>query len=74
MDPQIAIAAISAMAAIVLGYFRLMVEVRETHRIVNSRMDELLELTRVASFARGKLDSDVGQGRLDPPDAVQDAI
>ena len=70
MDPQIAIAAISAMAAIVLGYFRLMTEVRETHRVVNSRMDELLELTRVAAFARGKLDIDPVERVLNEPDTV----
>ena len=57
-DPGVTIALISAVTAIILGFFKLLVEIRNTHDLVNSRMTELLELTRVEATARGKLDQE----------------
>lgn len=72
MDPQVAIAAISAITAILLGFFKMWVDIQGVHKLVNSRMTELLELTRVAAVARGRLDvREVGQDRVDVPSSVQ---
>jgi hypothetical protein len=43
----------SALAALVTCFVALRHEIHETHKIVNSRMDELLALTRQASRAEG---------------------
>jgi hypothetical protein len=74
MEPEIAIAAISAIAAIVAGFFKLLAEIHSTHKLVNSRMTELLELTRRSSRAEGRLAGrESGEGRLDPSGAIQQA-
>jgi hypothetical protein len=51
MDPAIAsvlVATIAAVASIVCAYL-----INKTHKAVNSRMDEMLALTRTSSLAEG---------------------
>jgi len=57
-------AVLTATAALVVAVTRLWIAIREVHDLVNSRMTELLELTRKASRAEGVEDS-----RLHPPAA-----
>lgn len=45
----------SALTALTVAVGALIRSVRETHKLVNSRMDELLRLTSAASLAEGKL-------------------
>ena len=72
IEPQIAIAAISAITAIVLAYIDLRKSLRETHQLVNSRMGELLDLTRVSARAAGRLSAVEGrQDALDVPSVVE---
>ena len=72
IDSQIAIAVIGSITAIVLAYLKLQGEIRATHKLVNSRMDELLELTRVSSEAAGRLSAVEGrQDALDVPGVVE---
>jgi len=54
MDPQLA-AVLTGLAAVLVGLAQVIRELRAYHRAVNSRMDELLELTRTSSRAEGKL-------------------
>lgn len=72
IDSQIAIAVIGSITAIVLAYLKLQGEIRATHKLVNSRMDELLELTRVAALAAGRLDAvESRKHSLDVPGVVK---
>lgn len=64
MTPELGIASLSAIVAIVLGFFKLLTDIHRTHELVNSRMDELLELTRSASYAAGRLS---GPDETTPP-------
>jgi hypothetical protein len=53
------IAAGSAAVVALLGALgALYVQLRRTHQLVNSRMDELLELTRLSSRAEGRRERD----------------
>jgi hypothetical protein len=51
------IALCGALTTVLLAAARVIFEVRRTHRLVNSRMDELLALTRKSSLAEGRLES-----------------
>jgi hypothetical protein len=61
VSSELIIAAIGGVVAIVLGWFKLLAEQRRTHDLVNSRMTELLELTRRSSYAAGRLDPPSGE-------------
>lgn len=63
MDPQLA-AVLTALATVLVAIAGLVRTVRGYHRAVNGRLDELLELTRQASRAEGRLETsrlDVGK-------------
>jgi hypothetical protein len=49
------VSVILALAALLGGLARVWVEVRRTHKAVNSRLDELVKITRDAAYARGQL-------------------
>ncbi len=53
--PQI-VAILGAITALIGAMVQLIREVRRTHRLVNSRMDELLALTASSSRAEGVLE------------------
>jgi len=56
MDPQLA-AILTAIAAVLLAVAQCIREVRAYHHAVNSRMDELLALTKKSSLAEGRLEA-----------------
>lgn len=62
IEAAVAIALITSITTIALAYLKMRSEIRQVHHLVNSRMTELLELTRESSVARGRL-----QGHDDPP-------
>ena len=49
------VALIGALTALVVAVARLNTKTAATHELVNSRMTELLELTRKSSMAQGRL-------------------
>jgi hypothetical protein len=51
-----------AVTALVGAWVSLYREVRKTHELVNSRVDELVALTRAASRAEGRLAAKQGNG------------
>jgi hypothetical protein len=51
------IVALTGLLGAVLAVYR---QVLSTHQLVNSRMTELLELTRTSAIAEGKLDQPGG--------------
>ena len=53
MGPGELAAVITAIAVLVAAVTRLYIAVPDVHDLVNSRMTELLELTRTASHAEG---------------------
>lgn len=55
------VAIMGALTALIVATTAAVVQLRQTHGIVNSRMTELVELTRKASFAEGKLAGSVGE-------------
>ena len=61
------VAIIGALTALVIAVTRLNSRVQETHELVNSRMTELLELTRASSLAEGKLNA-ADKPLRNPPD------
>jgi hypothetical protein len=46
----------SALAALIVAVTGLAIQVRDWHRQVNSRMDELLDVTRTSARAEGRLE------------------
>jgi hypothetical protein len=48
-------AVLGALTALVVAVGALLVQVRQLHGLVNSRMGELLALTRRAALAEGKI-------------------
>lgn len=50
-----------ALTALLVAMTAAVAQLRQTHAIVNSRMTELVDLTRRASFAEGKLSASVGE-------------
>jgi hypothetical protein len=67
---------LGALTALTGAVTALIVQARQTHALVNSRMTELLELTRSASRAEGQLsatvgDSPTGIGVVLPTDPVR---
>lgn len=66
MSPEQWLALAVAMASVLASFVGILSEVRKTHQLVNSRMDELLRITRTSSFAQGKL-----EGPSDGPPASQ---
>jgi len=63
MDPQLA-AVLLGLAAVLGAIAQCIREVRSYHHAVNSRMDELLELTAKSSLAEGKLTRRKRVGKL----------
>lgn len=70
MSPEQATALISAVGALVVaaagllgGVLALLQQAKETHTLVNSRMTELLDITKSAALARGRL-----EGATIPPE------
>jgi hypothetical protein len=55
VTPSELTALVGALTALIVAVGALLVQVRQLHGLVNSRMGELLELTRRASLAEGKL-------------------
>ncbi len=47
----------TALVLVIAAVGRVLVQVQATHNLVNSRMTELLELTRTSARAEGKLES-----------------
>jgi hypothetical protein len=41
---------------VISAFVRLELAVRDTHRLVNSRMTELLDITKASALAQGKLE------------------
>jgi len=60
-------ASASAFAVILAAIGGVYVQVRKYHAEVNSRMGELLELTRSSSLAQGRLEGAAAPG--EPPEA-----
>jgi len=58
VSPEQLVAVLGALATLLIAVGRLWVEVRGIHQLVNSRMTELLELTRTSARAQGALDAD----------------
>jgi hypothetical protein len=56
MEPEAIIAVLTAATALVAALIRLVFAVNSYKSEVNHRMDELLELTRTAAEARGRLE------------------
>jgi hypothetical protein len=54
-------AVLGALTALVVAVGALLVQVRQLHGLVNSRMGELLMLTRRAALAEGKLTTKTGE-------------
>lgn len=50
-------ALITAIAALVGALTAVWVQLRANHRVINGRMDQLIEVTRMQAFAAGKLES-----------------
>ena len=61
MSPEQLVAVVGALATIAIALVRLYGEIRSVHHLVNSRMTELLDLTRKAARAQGVLDADQGR-------------
>ena len=57
MSPEQLVAVVGALATIAIALVRLYGEIRSVHHLVNSRMTELLDLTRQAARAQGVLDA-----------------
>jgi hypothetical protein len=55
-DQQFAIAFIGAFTALIGAMATLFIQLRQLHAQVNSRLDQLVELTRTAAHAEGKLE------------------
>jgi IS30 family transposase len=55
LSPEQMIAVLGALTALVVAVGSLYRQVRQTHDLVNSRMTELLDATKAASHAEGKL-------------------
>jgi len=52
------IGAAAAFMSVVIGALgAVYLQVRRTHTLVNSRMDQLLELTQTSGIARGRLEA-----------------
>ena len=56
MSLEAALAILAAATGLVGALIRLIFAIQEYKREVNHRMDELLELTRTAAEARGRLE------------------
>jgi len=50
-------AVLTALAAVFVGVAQCIREVRAYHHAVNSRMDQLLALTRISAMAAGRLEA-----------------
>lgn len=55
MTPEQFVAVAGALAALLASVGVLIGQVRATHKLVNSRLDELIALTRKAALAEGRL-------------------
>lgn len=65
-------ALVVATASVLGAMAAILREVRQTHRLVNSRMDELLALTAKSSRAEGRLAADPPESTERPPTAPPD--
>ncbi len=55
MTPEQLVAVIGAITALVAALGAVFVQLRQTHALINSRMTELLETTKMAAQAKGEL-------------------
>jgi hypothetical protein len=55
MSPEQFVAILGALATLIGALAVLIGQVRKTHELVNSRMDELLVLTKKSALAEGRL-------------------
>jgi len=58
VSPEQLVTVFGALATMTVAIVRLWIELRAVHGLINSRMTELLELTRKAARAQGALDAD----------------
>jgi hypothetical protein len=56
------VAVIGAFTALLVAVTALAVQVHAWHKQINSRMDQLLEITRSAAIAEGKLEGPAARG------------
>jgi hypothetical protein len=74
MSPEQFVAVLGAVTALVIAVSGVFIQVRQTHQLVNSRMTQLVNLTRDSSLAQGKLEgptaSAMGPHEPPPPPAV----
>ena len=64
------VAVLGASVPVIVALQKLNTKVTETHNMVNSRMDEMLELTRTSSEAKGKLLGPDLPPPVDPPPSL----
>lgn len=55
MTPEQGVALLGALTALVAALGAILVQLRQTHQLVNSRLTQLLELTERSSSAEGVL-------------------
>jgi len=72
VDPQTA-AVLTGFAAVLAALAQVIRELRSYHRAVNSRVDELLELTRSSSLAEGRLRGPIDQVGKSPTELIGDS-
>jgi hypothetical protein len=72
VDPQLA-AVLTGLAAVLVGLAQVIRELRSYHRAVNSRMDELLELTKTSSRAEGRLERPASNVGKSPTELIGDS-
>jgi len=72
VDPQLA-TVLTAFASVLVALGVLIREVRQYHHVVNSRMDELLELTAKSSLAEGKLAGPDVESGISPQGLIGDS-
>lgn len=61
------VAILGALAALATATAALVLQVREYHKAVNSKMDQVLELTRAAAYAEGELEAFRDIKAIPPP-------
>jgi len=56
MSPEQLVAVLTAITALIAAVGAVYVQVRQTHKLINSRMTELLELTKSSAHAEGVIE------------------
>jgi hypothetical protein len=60
VTPEQLVAVLGAITALIVAIGGLYVQFAQLHRQLNSRMDQLLELTKTSATAEGKLQGQTG--------------